>query len=103
MRNAPIIGIEIKYDRTINSQNNIKFLRININDTLHSNTHLYHPINKLSVACYAIRVFKHLMPLKPLVIIYYAYFHTLMNYRILLWGKSPYSIHIYRLKKLKKK
>lgn len=65
-------------------------------------THLYYLRNKLSIACYAIRVFKHHMPLKTLVIIYYVYFHTLMNYRILFWGKSPYSIHIYRLQNKKK-
>jgi hypothetical protein len=94
MRNPPNIDIEIKYDKTIKSykisQNKYKW-----HFTLE--THLYYLMNKLSVAGYAIRVFKHLMPLKTLVIIYYSYFHTLMNYRILFWSKSPYSMHKYRL------
>ena len=42
---------------------------------------------------------KQYMPLKTLIMIYYAYFHSFMNYGIILWGHSPYSIHIFRLQK----
>jgi hypothetical protein len=52
--------------------------------------------NKLSSACYTIRVMK---PLKTLIMIYYAYFHSLMNYSIIFWGNCSYSIHIFRLQK----
>jgi hypothetical protein len=31
--------------------------------------------------------------------IYYAYFHSLMNCGLIFWGNSPYSIHIFRLQK----
>jgi hypothetical protein len=90
----------VKYnDKLIYSLNNIKFLGIFINDTLTWSTHLDQLTNKLSSACYAIRVMKQYMPLKTLIIIYYAYFHSLMNYGLIFWGNSPYSVHIFRLQK----
>jgi len=36
------------------------------------------------------------------VMVYYAYFHLIMNYGIILWGNSPYFKNIFRLKKKKK-
>jgi hypothetical protein len=62
-------------------------------------THLDHLSNKLSAACYAIRILKHLFCLRTLIIIYYAYFYSLMNYGLFLWGNSPHSIQIFRLQK----
>jgi hypothetical protein len=70
-----------------------------INDTLTWSTHLDQLTNKLSSACYAIRVMKQCMHLKTLIMIYYACFHFLKNYGIIFWGNSPYSIHIFRLQK----
>jgi hypothetical protein len=39
------------------------------------------------------------MPLKTITMIYYAYFHSLMNYDFIFWGNSPYSVHIFRLQR----
>jgi hypothetical protein len=65
------------------------------NDTLNWTTHLDQLTRNLSASCYAIRVLKHLMPLKTLIMIYYAYFYTLMNYDILFWGVIPLILSIY--------
>lgn len=34
-----------------------------------------------------------------LLMVYYAYFHSIVSYGIILWGNSSYSINILRLKK----
>jgi len=52
---------------------------------------------KFSAACYASRVLKPFMTQEILVMVYYVYFHPIMNYAIIFWGSSPYSINIFRL------
>jgi hypothetical protein len=99
-KNIQTTEIKVKYkDKLINLLNNIKFLGVCINDTLTWTTDLDQLTNKLSAACYTIRVLKHFVPLKTLIMICCAYFHSLMNYGIIFWGHSPYSIHIFRLQK----
>jgi hypothetical protein len=99
-KNIQTTEIKVKYkDKLINPLNNIKFLGIYVNDTLTWSTHLDRLTKKLSTTCYAIRVLKHFMPLKTWIMTYYAYFHSLMNYGIIFWGHSLYSIHIFRLQK----
>jgi len=38
---------------------------------------------ELSTACYAIRVVKLFMTQETLIVVYYAYFHSTMNYSII--------------------
>ena len=75
-----------------------KFLGLCLNNTMVWRVHVDHLIPKLSSAWYAIRTLKQIMSQKMLII-YYAYFHSLMAYGIIFWGNSPYSIHIFRLQK----
>jgi hypothetical protein len=56
-------------------------------------------IPKLRSALYAIRTLKQIMSQKTLIMIYYAYFHSLMTCAIIFWGNSPYSINIFPLQK----
>jgi hypothetical protein len=99
-KNTQITEVSVKYnDKLIYSLNNIKFLGIFINDTLTWSSHLDQLTNKLSSACYAVRVMKQYMRLKTLIMIYYAYFHSLMNYGLIFWGNSLYCIHVFRLQK----
>ena len=37
------------------------------------------------------------MSQETLIMIYYAYFYSLITCGIIFWGNSPYSIHIFRL------
>jgi hypothetical protein len=34
-----------------------------------------------------------------LIMIYYAYFHSILTYGIIFWGNSPYTINLFRLQK----
>jgi hypothetical protein len=36
---------------------------------------------------------------KTLMMVYYAYFHEIMNYGIIFWGNSPHSVNIFCLQK----
>ena len=50
---------------------------------------------RYSTACYTIRMLKHNM----LLMIHYAYLHSLMNYGIIFWGNSRYSSKVFKLQK----
>jgi hypothetical protein len=78
---------------------NIKFLGININDSLNWSSDVECIILKLSLACYVMRSVKPYMPIKILKTIYYSYFNTVMSYGLYFWGNSPHSIKIFRLQK----
>jgi len=57
-----------------------KFLRITVESTLYWKSYLVNFYQNF-------------------VMVYYAYFHSSMNYDIIFWGNSPYSINIFRLQK----
>jgi hypothetical protein len=47
-----------------------------------------HVINKMSVACYALRNIRYTVSLETLRLIYFANVHSNMTYGILFWGSS---------------
>jgi hypothetical protein len=53
----------------------------------------------LSAACFAVRVFNPFMSQYTLMMIYYSYFHSIMNYGLIFWGNSSYSNSIFKLQK----
>ena len=61
--------------------------------------HIYYIIPKLGSASYATRSVKLNTLHKTLRMIYYTYFHFIMNYGLLLWGCSSDSAKIFRLQK----
>jgi hypothetical protein len=75
-------------NRQITTLSNIKFLGININDSMNWSCHVEYIIPKVSSACYIMRRVKHYMTLNTLKTIYYSYFNTVMSYGLFLWGNS---------------
>ena len=63
-----------------------------INDTLSWKTHIEYIIPNLSTACYAIRIMKPYKSQNILRMIYFSYFYSVMNYSLLFWGNSSYSM-----------
>jgi hypothetical protein len=55
---------------------------------------------KLSTIGYAIRMLKQTVSQDIMKIIYYSYFHSLMNYGIIFWGNSSYGNKVFTLKKI---
>jgi hypothetical protein len=54
---------------------------------------------KLHAVCYAVRILKPFVTQEILTMVYYAYFHLIINNDIIFWGDSPYSISNFRLQK----
>jgi hypothetical protein len=99
-KNTRGLDIKVEYDnRFIANTYFTRFLGLTIDNMLYWISHIDQLLPKLSTACYAIRVIKHLMSQETLVMIYYAHFHSIMNYGIIFWCNSSYSINIFRLQK----
>jgi hypothetical protein len=99
-RNSCSLDMKIAYDnRLIINKSYTKFLGITTENTLYWKNHKYQLLPKLSAASYAIRVLKPFIIQETLVMVYYDFFHSLMNYGITFWGTSPKSINIFRLQK----
>jgi hypothetical protein len=54
-------------------------------------------IPKLSAVCYAVRSMFHISDINTLKSIYFAYFHSITQYRIIFWGNSSNSRKIFTL------
>jgi len=91
---------EIEYeDEQISIANETKFLGLYINNNLSWKTHIESIENKLSSACYVVRLVKLYVTANILKVIYYSYFHSIMSSGLAFWGNSPDSIKIFRLLK----
>jgi hypothetical protein len=78
-KNAHEQDIKILYDNTeIPNSSYMKFLGVNIATTLSWKNHTDPLIPKLSSACYAIRAIKPFVNQETLLIVYYAYFHSII-------------------------
>ena len=99
-RNNPPIDMKIGYNnKLIPGAPSTKFLGLTICSVLSWRMHIAHLTTKLSNAYYAFRSIKSLMSHKTLLLIYHSLFHTVMSYRIILWGNSCHSLHIFRIQK----
>jgi hypothetical protein len=94
------IDLENSYvNKLISKALDTKFLGIHVDSTLSWKIHIEQIINKLSSACYAMRSIKPLMSQETLKIVYYAYFHSIVNYGLIFWGNSSHSVTIFKIQK----
>jgi len=63
--------------------------------------HVEQITHKLSTACYAMRSVKwlNIVSQETLQMINYAYFHSIMNYGLIFWGKSSHDAKILKIHK----
>jgi hypothetical protein len=78
---------------------NSKFLGLHLDYHLNWKGHTDQMIPKLSRAYYAIRSMFHISNINTLKPIYFAYFHSIVQYGILFWGNSTNSRKIFTLQK----
>jgi hypothetical protein len=86
-------------NKQISAASNIKFLGIQINDTINWKNHIERILPKLSMAYHAMRIIKPYMFLETLKIVYYSTFNSVINYGLSFWGISPHSKKIFRMQK----
>jgi hypothetical protein len=96
--NAPVFDCTHQYEnKCIATLSDTKFLGLHLHNTLDWRGHIDQLVLKLISALYAIRTLEQIMSQKILIMIYYAYLHSVMTYGIIFWGNSPHSIHLFRL------
>ena len=99
-KSSSFIDIVIGYNnKLITGTSNTNFLGIVIKNSLSWKAHVEQLVLKLCAACYEIRAVKPLMSLDTLQLVYCSYFHSVMNYVIILWGNCSHSFHVSRLQK----
>jgi len=86
-------------DKCIEEAANLKFFGVQINNHFNWKSHIDQIIPKISVACYMVRQMYHICNNDTLRSIYFAYFHFIASYGIILWGNSSYSRKMFTLQK----
>lgn len=86
-------------NQPINETEYTKFLGIIVDKKLKWKEHIEVTINKLSKACYALRILSNVLSINSLRTAYFALFHSVMIYGIEIWGSSNHTIKIFRLQK----
>jgi IS1 family transposase len=98
--NTPQYDLCIGYDeKYIKESINTKFLGLQIDNHLNWKNHIDQIVPQLSGACYAIRSMSHVSNTVTLKVIYFAYFHSIMNCGIIFWGNSSSSKTVFTLQK----
>jgi hypothetical protein len=98
--NSPHCALTICYkDKYIEETVNSKFLCLHSDNHLHWKDHTHQMIPKLSGAYYAVRSVFHISNINTLKSIYFAYFHSIIQYGIIFRGNSSNSRKIFTLQK----
>jgi hypothetical protein len=76
-------------DKKLTTVDSIKFLGLTLDNSLSWKKHIEAIVPKLSIAIFAMRTVQHFLSLDSLKLIYYSYFHSILTYGIIFWGKTP--------------
>jgi hypothetical protein len=99
-KNSPRCALRIDYrGKYIEETINTKFLGLQIDNHLTWKNRIDQMVPKLSGACYAVRSIYHISNINTLKSIYFAYFHSVIKYRIIFWDNSSNSKKIFTLQK----
>jgi hypothetical protein len=94
------VNTQINYDeKSITTASEIKFLGLNIDNTLSWKHHIEQVICKISTVCCVLRNIKHTVSLDTLKVIYFAHIHSIISYGIILWGSFCYANKVFILQK----
>lgn len=77
--------------KIVNTTNNTRFMGLTLDNTLNCKTHSDLTLLKLNTAFCTIRTLIHTLTQDSLIMIYFAYFHSVLNYGITFSGRSRYS------------
>jgi hypothetical protein len=85
------LQISATNNSTITEVTNTNFLWLQLDNYMNWKNHVAKILPKLSGACFAVRAIYPFGSLKTLKMIYFAYFHSIINYGIIFWGNSTES------------
>ena len=92
--------LQVEYlSKSITGADNIKFLGLELDKNMSWKNHIQLILPKLSSACYLVRKLYPCCELNTIKIIYFAYFHSVMEYGVMFWGASVESKKILQLQK----
>ena len=98
--NLPDYPLAVGYaDKIIKKTTSIRFLGIQINNRLNWKIHIDQIIPKLSVACFAVKKLFHILNIDALLVVYFAYFYSVIKYGIIFWGNSTNADWVFMLQK----
>jgi hypothetical protein len=87
-KNSSCIDGNLGYDDTLISNTSIlKFFWLITDDTLTWISYVEIIASKSNAACFAVTLVKPYMTCDTFKIIHYSYFHSIMNYGLIFWGK----------------
>jgi hypothetical protein len=89
----------IHWNNQISSNTNVSFLELKINNFLTWKDYIDVLIDKLNRSCFAIWSVKSLFSVETLKMVYYSYVHSILNYGIIFWSNSSYSVIVFRIQK----
>jgi len=99
-KGEPHSDINIIYENNyITKMNDLKFLGINISNTLTWKSHIVKILPKLSSACFALRSIKPPVSQQMLKATYYSQFHSIILYGLMFWGNSEHSDKVFKIQK----
>ena len=94
------VNFKIGFNSNLITNNSYtKLMGVTTDNTLSLNNHLDLLMKRIRTACYIIRYVKTYMSTYSLKVIYYAFFHSVMNYGIIFWGILLRSSIIFRTQK----
>jgi len=82
-------------NRLLTGVNNTKFLGLELDTNINWKNHIHKTLPKLSSASYLIRRMYPSFNINTLKMIYFAYFHSVMEFGILFWGVSVESKKVF--------
>jgi hypothetical protein len=98
--NLPYCALTIGHkDKYVEEAVHLKFLCVHIDNHLNWKNHIEQIIPKLSAACYMVKQMYYICNNDTLRSIYFAYFHSIASYGIILGGNSSYSKKTFTLQK----
>ena len=86
-------------NRLLTGTNSTEFLGLELDTTVNWKNHINKISPKLSNACYLIRRMCLSCHINTLKMVYFAYFHSIMEFGIIFWGVSVESKRIFLLQK----
>ena len=94
------VPLNIYYkDNVIDEVKSTKFLGMRIINHMNWKNHVGQILPKLSAVCFSIRNLILSLNLNILCMVYFAYFHSVLQYGIIFWGNSTHVHQVFKLQK----